>query len=149
MSYHVSDEECKSAYRVVSRNGRLRMAHVAIVEELIGRPLPGVAIVHHVDGNGLNNNHNNLVVCPSQAYHKLLHARQRARDACGNPDWRKCAICKQWDDQKNLAFHKSNTASTEPTGKHRACDAERARRYRTTEKYKATWKMSYVPKNLR
>lgn len=32
-----------------------------------------------------------------------MHQRLRAYEACGNADWVKCSICKQYDDPKNLA----------------------------------------------
>lgn len=46
-------------------------------EQALGKKLPKNACVHHVDGNRLNNNHSNLVICPSHAYHTLLHSRAR------------------------------------------------------------------------
>ena len=38
--------------------------HVAVVERIIGKKLPKGAIVHHWDGDRLNNTPSNLVVCP-------------------------------------------------------------------------------------
>jgi CRISPR/Cas system-associated exonuclease Cas4 (RecB family) len=48
--------------------------HVAVAEAALGKKLPKGAVVHHVDLNPLNNDASNLVVCPSQSYHLLLHA---------------------------------------------------------------------------
>jgi hypothetical protein len=76
--------------------------HVRIAEEVLGRALPSGAIVHHVDGNPANNEHSNLVICPNEAYHKLLHKRTAAFDATGNPDYRKCVFCKAWDSTDNM-----------------------------------------------
>lgn len=97
--------------------------HVAIAEQALGKKLPFGAEVHHVDENPSNNEPSNLVVCPDAAYHKLLHQRQRAFDACGNYDWRKCHICKQYDDPANLWVSRKKSH-------HRACDAARAAVYR-------------------
>jgi hypothetical protein len=36
------------------------------------------------------------VVCQDQAYHLLLHERQRAYDGCGHPDWKYCRFCDTW-----------------------------------------------------
>lgn len=76
--------------------------HVVVVETIIGKSLPPKAVIHHIDGNEINNSPTNLVVCPNQAYHLLLHKRQRAYDACGNPNYWKCPFCKQYDDVANL-----------------------------------------------
>ena len=82
------------------------LEHVIIAERILGKALPKGVQVHHVDSNGLNNAHSNLVICPDQSYHSLLHARTEAITACGNPNWRKCCHCKSWDDPANLAFWK-------------------------------------------
>jgi hypothetical protein len=86
-------------------NGSLvfKDAHRVVVEQVLGRPLPYDAEVHHIDNNGLNNCHDNLVVCQDCAYHQLLHRRTRALKACGNPNWRKCSYCKQYDDPANMS----------------------------------------------
>jgi len=54
------------------------LAHVLIAEKALGKKLPPGAVVHHADGNPSNNKNSNLVICPSQAYHMLIHARTRA-----------------------------------------------------------------------
>jgi HNH endonuclease len=64
--------------RKITSRGRVGL-HVLVAEKALGKPLPKGAIVHHVDGNTLNNAPSNLVICQDQAYHCLLHKRQRAR----------------------------------------------------------------------
>ena len=75
---------------------------VLVASWALGKPLPQGAIVHHVDGNRLNNSPTNLVICQDRAYHNYLHARMRAFKACGHANWQKCWVCKKWDDPKNL-----------------------------------------------
>lgn len=66
-----------------------------VAEAVLGRPLPRGAVVHHVDGTRDNNDPSNLVICQDQAYHMLLHARQRVVDMGGNPNVDKyCTTCK-------------------------------------------------------
>lgn len=78
------------------------LMHRTLAEKAIGKPLPKGAVVHHVDGNRLNNDPSNLVICENDSYHKLLHRRQRSLEACGHASWLKCAICKEYDDPINL-----------------------------------------------
>ena len=89
-------------YIVRKENGEKKPEHVRIAERALGHALPAGALVHHADCNRSNNERSNLVICPSQAYHYLLHVRMRALDACGNPDWRRCHYCKTYDSQENL-----------------------------------------------
>ena len=90
-----------------------------IAEKVLSRKLKGTEQVHHVDENPFNNEHINLVVCPDQAYHNLLHVRQRAYDACGNASFRKCHICKTYDDTALMYFSKYQSGSGQYW--HRAC----------------------------
>ena len=83
-------------YISIGVNGKKKQAHILIVEALLGHELPPGAEVHHVDEDKTNNSHTNLVVCPSKAYHKMLHTRQDALTACGNANHRKCPFCKTY-----------------------------------------------------
>lgn len=91
--------------------------HVAICQTVLGKKLPAGCRVHHVDNNPRNNEKTNLVVCPSEVYHRLIHQRTDAINACGNPAWRKCTICKKYDAIENMRI-KSGTMGTYI---HRAC----------------------------
>jgi len=64
-------------YVYVQNNKKKKMLHVLVAEKALGKTLPKGAVVHHVDGNRKNNEPTNLVVCPNQAYHLLLHKRMR------------------------------------------------------------------------
>jgi hypothetical protein len=108
--------------------GRARkFEHVLVAERAMGKPLPVGAQVHHINGNRTDNRNGNLVVCQDQSYHALLHARRRALDACGNPGWRRCTFCREWDDVKNLRYYGSKTP------RHAACQARDSRLRRTAK----------------
>ncbi len=89
--------------------------HILIAEKALGKYLPGKAVVHHVNGNGLEN-HKNLVVCQDNPYHLILEQRTRAYRECGHATWRKCSFCKKYDDPKNLYID-----PTRRSARHRSC----------------------------
>lgn len=51
------------------RSGKRVLAHRWIAEQSLGRPLLPREVVHHKDGNSLNNDPSNLIVLPSQRVH--------------------------------------------------------------------------------
>jgi hypothetical protein len=69
--------------------------HRELAEAALGKPLPEKAVVHHVDHDTLNKSPR-LVICEDQAYHMLLHRRERVVKAGGNPNTDKiCSLCKR------------------------------------------------------
>jgi hypothetical protein len=92
--------------------------HVLIAEKALGRYLPDGVEIHHVDENPANNSPSNLVICPSKAYHKLLHYRARILKMGGNPSTHAhCSTC-------NLLkpFAEFNAAkSSKSTGVQKQC----------------------------
>jgi hypothetical protein len=63
-------------YRIYA-GGKQVYEHIHIAEKALGKPLPKGAIVHHVNEKPADNRNKNLVVCPNQEYHKLLHKRMK------------------------------------------------------------------------
>ncbi len=95
--------------------------HIAIAERVLGKPLPPGAVVHHIDENKLNNATTNLVICPNNGYHALLHQRMNALAACGHADWRQCKRCHEYDDPATMGRDGRSVY-------HRACNVEHVRR---------------------
>ena len=123
----------------VSGYGNTRRTHILMAEKAIGRQIPNGACVHHVNENPADNSPGNLVLCPSAAYHKLLHRRADALRECGHADWMKCAYCKKYDDPQNLSVktrmvRKSKTALVY----HRACNTARQSSYNAKLRAKRT-----------
>ena len=54
-----------------------RHIHRVIAEQMLGRKLKKGEIVHHIDGNKMNNDSKNLMVLKSQAEHARLHIKNR------------------------------------------------------------------------
>ena len=112
-------------YQFHTVNGKPKRWHVHLAEVALGHSLPTGAVVHHVDGDKLNNEHSNLVVCPNESYHRLLHFRARALEESGNANARKCKYCGQWDDLNNMSWYRQYTNGL--ASYHKACAAKNAR----------------------
>ncbi len=93
-------------YKQHKRDGQRVNEHILIAERALGKRLPTGAEVHHVNGNKRDNRPGNLVVCHDRAYHQLLHRRQEAKAACGNPSYRRCSKCKLWSPPEDLFFYR-------------------------------------------
>lgn len=107
--------------------------HVLIAEMALGHYLPSRAEVHHVDGVRSHNTPSNLVICQDRSYHRLLHVRQAAFQACGQPTWRKCKFCKRYSPVSVLQMGVTRRNGYEPAPYHQQCQTEyRARARRAT-----------------
>lgn len=81
----------------------------------LGKPLPPRAVVHHVDGT--KSDASALVICQDQAYHLLLHKRQRILQRGGDPDrdsW--CGGCRRpvpnelfWKSPRDTRHYRAGT----------------------------------------
>lgn len=65
----------KVKYQEIRVSGRKIKMHRLIVEKHIGRKLDSKEVVHHKDGNGMNNNIENLQVFSSNAAHRRAHSK--------------------------------------------------------------------------
>ena len=102
--------------KLISVEGNQILESRYVAEKILGKKLPPDAVVHHVDNDPSNNAPTNLVICPDPAYHRLLHERMKAMDACGDPNKRRCCFCKEWDDLENM--YRNNASFTQY---HRVC----------------------------
>ena len=67
-----------AGYVLLTINGERKYEHVWLAEKALGKPLPPKAIVHHLNEIPDDNyTPFNLVICPDQKYHMLLHKRAR------------------------------------------------------------------------
>jgi hypothetical protein len=73
--------------------------HRFIAQKTLGKRLTRDNEIHHFNLNG----YSTLVICENGMYHKLLHVRQRAYEATGDPHKRRCRFCKNYDSIENLS----------------------------------------------
>lgn len=100
-----------------------RPLHIQAAEKALGKSLPLGAIVHHVDEDKGNNSNDNLVICPNVSYHRIIHRRTDAYNACGNATHCKCVVCKQYDDPANMHVHQQSEHNG-TSYVHKKCRAE-------------------------
>lgn len=112
--YHLPDKRLRCGIRRVGE-------HQILAMRALGRDLPKGSSVHHVNGDKADNSPGNLVLCPSPAYHALLHQRQRALDATGNADAKRCCLCSGYENQGDIAVYSG-------VAYHKKCNMERSRR---------------------
>lgn len=111
-------------------NGREMLEHVAIAERALGRSLQKGEQVHHVNEVRSDNAPDNLVICPDQAYHQLLHRRADAIRAGCPPEWRRCAFCGRHDAPAAMRIRNKARDIFE----HAACRNANQRAYRASKK---------------
>lgn len=119
-TYRLGHRPTKSYPAVAHGDGTQRI-HILRAERALGGKLPPGAEVHHADGS--KDADAPLVICPSRAYHRLLHARMRIQAAGGNPNTQRiCGTCKQLRLIAEMV-----SRHDEPTNRCKACLAGLAR----------------------
>jgi len=76
--------------------------HILVMEEELGRPVVRPEVIHHIDEDQSNNAPENLMLFSDDFKHSQYHVKLRAFNACGNDSFRKCLICKEYDDTNNM-----------------------------------------------
>lgn len=96
-----------------------KLVHREVVKVVLGRELLSSEVVHHVNYNRLDNRRENLVVCPDDSYHALLHCRTDAIEAGYSPDIHKyCYAHKEYHPKEEFGRNKRTV-----DGLHGMCKA--------------------------
>ena len=66
-------------YKTIRVGNKVMSLHRWKAEQALGRPLKKGEVVHHIDGNRLNNENSNLLIC-TQEYHIFLHKRMKMKE---------------------------------------------------------------------
>jgi hypothetical protein len=86
--------------------------HRIRAQKALGRELKGTERVHHLDGSKTDDAP--LVICPDEAYHKLLHMRAKVLAAGGNPDTQK--VCNSCGRPKDFIAFEPHRRKDRPAG---------------------------------
>lgn len=129
------------------KNGYV-LQHILIAEKALGKYLPEKVIVHHFDIDPENNANTNLVICEDQAYHLLLHVRQRVLAAGGDPNTDKICPgpCKSIKN-RNM-FHRNKYQPDGLATECKDCKGKRDREYAIRKRIKRESSVALIPSLL-
>jgi len=118
-------------YREIVVDTRRVKFHRLRAERALGKPLPAGAVVHHADGSMRHDAP--LVICQSEAYHTLLHARMRVKAAGGNPNTDKiCGRCGEVKHRESFGVCRAKSDGLNYLCL--SCNAQRSARNRANSK---------------
>lgn len=79
ITYHGYIKVWSPGHPNADKNGRV-LEHRLVIEQNLGRYLLPHEVIHHVDGNKINNHIENLMVFESNIKHKGWHKKQREKN---------------------------------------------------------------------
>ena len=80
----------KDGYLLITIHGRKILEHRYVMQQILGRPLEQNEIVHHINGDRLNNHPTNLILMSLAA-----HTKQHKRTLFSSDSHKQCNSCLQ------------------------------------------------------
>lgn len=104
---HLQDDYAQGTAPKLSEHGYIltktgRLLHRDVAEAALGKHLPPRAVVHHVNQIKTDNRPENLVICPDNDYHAVIHQRTRAYEVTGHASWQFCWRCRNWSPPERM-----------------------------------------------
>ncbi len=97
-------------YRYIRVGGRRVFEHRHVMSLMLGRPLTNKEVVHHKDGDKLNNSPSNLELLPNQSAHKSERHRKRFADETR----KECSRCEQVKSRTDFNVRGKGGHNTDP-----------------------------------
>jgi hypothetical protein len=117
-------------YRMIRVNGRRVFEHRYVMEQHIGRPLNRREVVHHKDGNKLNNDISNLELLESQSEHTETHRFRFASET-----HKECCLCGVIKPRSDFAAGGTGGTNKDPNaGYCRPCSNAKHREWKERRK---------------
>lgn len=110
-------------------SGRLRREHIVVWENVTGKKLPKGYVIHHIDGNGKNNDFSNLQLM-TRAEHNSLHAKlkREGKDVIDASDPDVIEDRRQSKEEWKRSYPRRRLSEIERTRKFREEHPEEARK---------------------
>ncbi len=107
MPKRVPDFLLRSRYREIGLNGRRIRLHRYIAEQMLGRPLRDGEVVHHINGNTLDNRPENLQVMTKSEHSRLESLGNKNRVGHHYTEEEKHLISEQMKEIRRRRFWSS------------------------------------------
>lgn len=130
----------KDGYILLYIDGETKRLHRYIMEQYIGRKLKSSEIIHHKDGNKLNNNISNLEIITHKDHNKLHNPKKPF------PEFKECTVCHEIKHNFEFYTHyQKNRNRTVLGSKCRKCDIKRVVEKRRQRKLKLKESKAQIP----